>query len=543
MKINEWEIWYSYSTYFIVGEINLEKVAYNMASTGFAECVFLRDGLTYWRKKDGFQKGYTTINLRKDKKLSIIEAHTFNKEKIEATKYSLETWGIASQFRFCELRIFSEYNFLPPPYLKAYLGLSRLISKDFGIVEFYPVITLYDTGVLLVEFRIMSPKKPTDLERFIYDYENLYQIEFEEIECPPSISQLAPTAYHYYQFYPDSLLKRIKFSFNQILHNVAIEDLTFEKKDSDFSYKLAPLPSSLDEDESTLSFAQTLFSIVGYLITKPETGLKFLTKGQLFPPEIGNYWIGRPHIHIIKHENQKDISSKNIETNKEFLVKILNRTSGELNKINDIPLPPDTRLFNDYSSFITKAVTLWVWSKKGIDAQEKWKDPNSGHLIYENQVKTELLDYGYMIYKCLLERLNNVKDTLEIIQERKNIYDLQNRMQNVSQFGEIYDQLNTGWEAYGLPKLQLMIDKKILILEAESKIRETRKSQKIAESLSVLFGLIAIPTFALEVLKPIWEILDIWHPNNINLAKLFYISVTFILVLFFIHFIYKKKED
>ncbi|MFC1551010.1 hypothetical protein ACFL6P_00455 [Candidatus Latescibacterota bacterium] len=541
MKIYEWEIWHTYSTYFLSGEIDLKKVADNMANAGFGECLFLRDGTTYWHTDNGYQKGFTTLKLMEANKASIIEANTINNEEINATEYSLETWNIAAQFRFCELRIFAEDDSLPPPYLRIFLGLSKFISKKIGDFTIYPIITLYETGVLLVEFRVIGPDKEVVLDTFINDYENLYQIEFDKIECSPTISKYAPSAYHYYQFFPDTFVKRIKFSINQIFHDTAIEELTYQKEDSDFSYELTIFPT-INDKESTASFAQTLFSIVGFLINKPEKGLGFLIRRQKFPPKIGHNWIGRPHIHLIKHQNQAETSSKNEKKNRDCFEKILARTTGKIKDCTESIVPKDSRIFDDFSAYITNAVTLWVWSKKGLTLQEEMNDINRGNLVYENQAKTEMLDYGFMIYKRLLERLNSAKDSMGIIEERKNIYDLKSRMENISHFGEIYDLFHNGWNAYGVPKLEKYIKEKISILKSETKYRESKRTQAIAHSLSVLFGLIAVPTFAFEVLKPVWELLCIWHPSNKDMSNIFYNIITLFGTLLIIGIIYKKNK-
>jgi len=63
VKLREWEIWHSYSTYLNEQKINLEHAAKELVDSGLALCSMHRDGRTYWQSGKGTQSGQTKIIL------------------------------------------------------------------------------------------------------------------------------------------------------------------------------------------------------------------------------------------------------------------------------------------------------------------------------------------------------------------------------------------------------------------------------------------------------------------------------------------------
>jgi hypothetical protein len=53
MKLHEWEIWHTYSTYVESTDIDLADCAERLVEGGLAEFVTLRSGESFWRTPEG----------------------------------------------------------------------------------------------------------------------------------------------------------------------------------------------------------------------------------------------------------------------------------------------------------------------------------------------------------------------------------------------------------------------------------------------------------------------------------------------------------
>jgi hypothetical protein len=133
-------------------------------------------------------------------------------------------------------------------------------------------------------------------------------------------------------------------------------------------------------------------------------------------------------------------------------------------------------------------------------------DPNRGNLIYERQVLVELLEYGYMLHRSLYHRVQEFATTAEVIAVRKQLLQLQRNMYEASHAGEIRDLLENGWKELGLPRLISEIDAGLRLRESETRSVEARRATRVGWALTVLFGFVAVPALADQVILPIWKL-------------------------------------
>jgi len=169
-------------------------------------------------------------------------------------------------------------------------------------------------------------------------------------------------------------------------------------------------------------------------------------------------------------------------------------------------LPADARAFQDYSAYLTAASTLWVWSMNGLSMRQAWMDRNRGSLIYERQVLAELLEYGYMLHRSLYHRLERFETTAKVISVRKEILRLQRKMREASHSGEIQELLEKGWSQLGLPHLISEIEGGLRLRESETSSVEALRATRIGWALTVVFGFVAVPALADQVIQPIWKL-------------------------------------
>jgi hypothetical protein len=546
LEIEEWEIWHTYTTYFEATEIDLSETARRLVAADVAECAMLRDGRTYWRSDAAVSSGSTEIDVD-----SVTGESTFRLRFDDGCKkpegFALEAWGQASYFLISERKVLGDDTALPPPYLRAYLGKCRLVtapSKDepTSQLDLYPVLILYESGVLIVEFRMIGPESITELSHFITGGVNLFKYRFDSVEVSPGLASFATRAY-YQSARRWNLYHRLQLMWLQAGHDIAVKQRTQKQEDDAFSFNLAPLSGS--EGNDLKAIALTIFHTVSFIAGGPRMGLRFLVWGQVPPPSVGEFWSGRPHIHLVRFQNQGKTAAENeLRHGADFgrivcRVPILDEAQARRT------LPTNARMFQDYGAYVTSATSLWVWSTDGLSAQAGSMDPNRGNLIYERQVLVEILEYGYMLHRSLYHRVEKFATTAEVISVRRQIVQMQRMMREASHSGEIRDLLENGWKEMALPSLISEIDAGLRLRESETQSIEALRSTRVGWALTVVFGFVAVPTLADQVVIPIWKLTPFHQFVDPSWTTLTSEGIAALIVLLFLwltlHFVSSSK--
>ncbi len=431
-NLQEWEIWHTYSTYIESTYVDLADCAERFVEVGLAEFAILRSGESFWRTPEGVGRG--TSNVESD---IVSGGYTYqlklNKGVEHKPKgFALEAFGQAMQFLAGEQIVLGPESSLSPPYLRAFLGKIVLISEteeDSHTLNIYPVLLMYATGVLIVELRMIGPNHATELTDFITSGVNLFRHRFDRIEVSPGLSREATRAY-YRSGRRWNIWLRPFLLQGQKRHNLAVMQRTAEHKDDSFSFQMAPLSST--EPQTLRDVALTIFHVAAFLSKRPREGWDFVLRGQNTTPALGEYWSGRPHVHLVRFDGQAETAQDNEKRNYRMFACILQRVPPSAQVSRATTLPQSLRLFDDYGTYVNSAMSLWVWSRRGLRRERPRMDPNRGNLIYERQLVIELLEYGYMLHRSLYHRMEQLESSDEIATVRFQILELRRRMREAS---------------------------------------------------------------------------------------------------------------
>ena len=526
-EIEEWEIWHTYTTYLDSGPFDLPKAAHSLLQSGVALCAMESSGRTYWRTAEDVACGNTEID-------SQATSFTLVRDKDSQSLpdgFALEAWGQAAYFLIGEQRVLGDSPALSDPYLRAFLG-KCVVTKlaDDGSeshLNLYPVLLVFESGVLILEFRLIgSTTKSIATDRFIDGAVNLFRESFSQVEVNPGLARNATTAY-YHSARPN-FFQRARMLWLQGIHNRAIEERTRPHSDDDFSFELSPWSGQTDD---LRSIALTIFHTCSFLIIGPRRGISFLFFGQPALPELGEYWSGRPHIHIIRFEHQKQTSAENHKHFGSEFARILARTTSSSANITN-HLPQDARLFEDFNAYITAPCLLWVWSKKGLADQAATEDPNRGNFIYERQALMELLEYGYMLHRGLYHRVEQLSSTAQVMRMRKDILRLRLRMRESSHSGEIRELLENGWKELGLPTLVSEIESALSLRESDMRSSDNMRTTRLGWGIAAVFGFVAVPGLADQFITPFWSLSKIHPVADVLKAKLIADGLAILLIAF-----------
>jgi hypothetical protein len=374
LRLEEWELWYTFSTFFLHTTVDLETAGRLFVKAGIAECCIISSGQTFYKSDGELVSGATSIELSGDLKSMTANFNPKAKKLAPMNPFAHESWLTGTQFLFGEARQFSQDRNFPTHHLRAFFQPICLVSGTDGFTLLYPMVVLYQSGALLIEFRVISPNYSVEINDFIKNYVNMHQCEYDYAMVPSEIGILAPEASQFYAVFKANFFQRLDILRSKRQQILDIQRLSQQVKLGEFEFTLVPL-SLTEKRESLTSIAHTLQAIIGLVLRSPITPFDLLIKGIPTLPRIGSYWIGRPHAHVLRHSNQKETSSENEEANMDAFRQILARVAAN-GSDTSIELPRSSRKFEDYSAYITPASSLWVWSKKGLRTQESTTDIN-----------------------------------------------------------------------------------------------------------------------------------------------------------------------
>jgi hypothetical protein len=504
-EVQEWEVWHTYSTYLDRPGIDLLEGAINLVKSEVAECVLSSTGRAFWQSDGTVAQGTFTVEVNDDTGQGSFRCVSDDKCSKVPTGFVLEAMGQTAQCILAERRVLGEELSFADESIRAYLGKVVVIGVDGGRstaeLNLYPVLVVYQSGVMVLQLRMIGPAAPIPLSDFINYAVNLPRIRLTRALVNPGLERTAIAAYYRSSRVP--FLARFRLSRAQILHNSAVEQRTTEVEGEDFSFRLSPWSG---ETDSLRSIALSIFHTCAYLIAGPRSGLSFLLRGPRVPPSLGKFWSGRPHVHIIRFRDQRETASENNQVHAGAFYSILSRTPNLART-----LPKNLRLFEDYSAFVSSSSSLWVWSKQGLEREADRTDANRGNFIYERQILMELLEYGYMLHRGLYHRVENLHSTDQVMEDRRYLLELRLRMRETSHSGEIRELLEAGWDALGLPTLISEIDVGLALRESEMRSADTMRATRVGWVIAIVFGIVAIPGLADQVVTPAWHALKL-HP-------------------------------
>jgi len=389
MKLKDWDIWHSNSSYYIKELQNPELIAMELIKMDICPLVF-SSNTEFWYKEN---------NHVKKSKLEIkhLDMNQFSYKASESPiGYPRELLKQATEMWYHEWKLFNENYRGTYPYLRCFFNACYL-KKGPRTIALYPQIKIYANGVYNLLFREIAPTDYTYyLEPFIENEVNLPKLLLDSIEIPPEIIKYKGLAKY------ESALsnKPIHLKMKEIIFkkhkNILIKnmEILFEKKtkniqSGDFSFKVIPFKSKSDLYLDNL--CRIIISAFTYTLNQ---------KNNYY---LGSFWTLRPSVYILDFINQPSTSSEIIEEFGDQLGKIMSRVSTiQANEFRSFLGKNLRENFEDYTLHINEALTLWTISKKGLVPTKN--DPNRGNIIYEKQVQVEAIDHLYLSHRRLFEK-------------------------------------------------------------------------------------------------------------------------------------------
>ena len=377
-------------------------------------------------------------------------------------------------------------NFDDYPYIKGFLSPINVTFTTGHTKLLYPQLTIYNTGILNLTFRIMSPDKfDYELNSFIYNEINSSNLKIKYLEMP-------------YE-----LLENLKdFEMGDLEKNRITAEL------GSFEHSFV----KLENFENLMNLNQFLISVISFHISKKFRKIDYYN----------NYWLYSQSIYLLDYKNQPYHKEDIIENFNEYLIQILYRLPFLFDVNFSKELPKDLREINLYCLFIIQGMFLWVSSK---DELEKFKeDINNENKVYEKQILVEAINHFNLLVNKLYEISSNNKSYDDAIRLQKDLIYFQRLFKTsyLSNFGEINHILNYCYEELEWEEL-IKLSNELLDIEKNHQIK--RKN----ENLQYLVIFIAFFTICSQLM--------FYYPHMKNILILINI-IAFLIILILI---FKEK--
>lgn len=438
MQITKWEIWKTYSTYtnrtFNYSE--LKEISEILVKNNLVTSILMSDCSIIW--KDG-------------KKVKEDQIFDLNYSQILALLNKLPEYAAEGIHQFylmwkSEERILKDlhYDF---PYIKCFLSPIMVTFTPDHTKILYPQLTIYDTGILNLTFRIISPDKYNyEINNFIYNEINSNNLKIKEVK------------------FPYEILENLKY--------LEIDELEKNKE----TIKLEPFEHDfvkLYDFENLLDLTQFLIQVISFQISKKFRKIDYYN----------NYWLYSQSIYLLDYKNQPYHKEEIIDNFREYLIQIMYRLPFLFDVNFSKELPKDLREINQYCLFIIKGMSLWVSSK---DELEKFKDDiNNQSKVYEKQVLVEAINHFNLLANKLYEISYHNGNYDEAIKLQKELINFQRLFKTtyVSNFGEINHILNYCYEELEWGELITLSNE---LLDIEKNHQNNRRSDNIQYSVILL---------------------------------------------------------
>lgn len=475
MKIRKWEIWKTYSTYTnrTFNRKEFKELSEILVKNNIVTSIFDSDCSVIWNDEE---------KIKKDK-LFDLKSSTGNSELLN----KLPDYAAEGTYQFYLMWISEEkilksihYDY---SYIKGFLSPIIVTFKSGQQKTLYPQLTIYNTGILNLTFRTISPEPIFDYEvnSFIYNEVNSNNLQ----------------------------IKYVELSY-ELLKNVETFKIDFLEKNK----KIIKLGSfkhifvKINGFENLLNLTQELVSIIFGFISK-----KFKNVDYSY-----NYWVYSQSIYLLDYNNQPYYKEDIIENFKEYLIQILYRLPFLFNINSSMKLPEDLRKLDNYCLFIIQGMSLWISSKDESDIFKE--DINNENAVYEKQVLVEAINHFNLLVNKLYGVSKDNNNYNEIIKLQKDLINFERLFKTsyVSNFGEINHIFDYCYQ-------ELEWDDLIGLSNKLLDINKNHQLKRRDENLQYLVILIAVLSLCSQLM-----VIDI----NLKIFFILIDFITFILVFYLI---------
>ncbi|HFS8461767.1 TPA: hypothetical protein ACH2LV_003461, partial [Vibrio cholerae] len=272
-------------------------------------------------------------------------------------------------------------------------------------------------------------------------------------------------------------------------------------------WELHQIAGTEDNDswESTIEQCRSIYinSISSLLVSPEKVGKE---------PYFSFIWQGRPSISLMRYEDQPETKRELYSDFSRSISKILLRSESIVNLPD---LPPDLRPFDDFSLHANRAVLLWGWLKSKHEPLNAWDDPNTCSKVYENQARTEQIEYHNMNIARACSWAQRPTNSNYLLDAYETLAISNSLIHHSSNSGEVTEALSYLIHAFGTASLVEPSKEAARYHLDELKYNSDRARSRSDSWLTFVFGLVGTTSLADFAIHPFvkewWPTLNSIH--------------------------------
>lgn len=280
MNIKSWEIWHTYSTSISSENLDFLKIIQNLVDSQAFEFVYSNDGYCVWRSGDDYEVAQTHFVPQANNEGFNVSLCSQNGKESKLTGFAYECFLQSANFAVSNEKLLSEDRNIPAKYIRIYLGQCCASHSSGKDVIFYPVIVVYETGIISVELRFLSSDKDTKVDDFISGGVNLSSFTFNHFRINYGMSEAIDDWAN--KYHNNGLIRRVKELVETSIFTSPPPKQRHHISANGFSFMLGKV-ESLDM-QSLHNLALSLAGTIKYLSVKRGSVLGYLLLG--LPSEI-----------------------------------------------------------------------------------------------------------------------------------------------------------------------------------------------------------------------------------------------------------------
>ena len=490
LELGDWEVWHCYSSYVVNDLPDLSEVGRRIVESGVVELAAL-NGDTHWFRRGG--------NVQR------VEIEVTREGSAPRGTFKMPT-GLDSYQMECALEavwLDTQERFLASrsarPSLRGFMQRCRL---EFGTwaVELYPHVKFYEDGIILLTLRVRSGQGTYECAEFVREQVNLFLHDATAVWLPPRVFRayaMARVPERLSEIWRvSSYLKRLE---DWLRENSRVDDQT------DFPVELVQIVGNYDlaADHGGKTYTlRVLASILEHAVhgaIRGKSSVWGTVRAKRSSVQWGGSWAGRPSIYLISFDHQSSDSKSSVQRFKQDLAGVMLRTKPPPVLETESVLGEDLRLFSDYSLFVSRELSLWVFGSKHAGSSSRGE--NWASILYDKQVQAELIDYRYAAHRRLEERSRNLRLSLrQVLDEDERVADVE-RLVESSDFGELNRLVQSADDALGLDRIRKRTQENLRRRAMIAEDARERSARRFEWLLTILIAVIGLPSLA-EFLKP-----------------------------------------
>jgi len=410
------------------------------------------------------------------------------------------------EFSFHEQHIEGNESKRTPEYFRAALPPIVLENEDMTL-PLYPWVKMFSDGVMIISFQLDTSWDGLQEKYLISDLVNLVRRGFGKIWVHADIQkrdgeQLIPSAYEYditiggesivHRSFKKTLNKMREESRLALDGSLAKAGRVFELAKQSWTLHEIAGTEKLDDWEGTMDLCRSMYITVLAEFTKTDKDPK--------DKQMALIWQGRPSVSLMRFTEQPNNKSDLIKKFGPSLSRVLTRVP---EAVNPPELPPDLRLFEDFSFHANRSVFLWTWLRNEEAPENAWEDQYTKSMIFANQCRAEHFEYHNMriVRACEIAKYpSSDNDLLCAYQVLATSSDF---ILHSSKAGEITDSLAYLLSATGTMGLIESGKEQARWRLDEIRYRNDKNRTNIDRWLAVLFGFVGVSGIAELVVQPL----------------------------------------